>query len=148
MPYARLEITLQYLYNGDAKAAPIVSSSGMAYEVIGEICNKKTILWTEEMLMLCLNSGNKLLGWYPVATGGTDAVNTGVRTIATIAALSTASRVILAHNHPSGSLIPSRKDIEATEAIRKGLKTIGADLIDHIIFTEDDFMSMKEGGFM
>jgi len=56
--------------------------------------------------------------------------------------------VILAHNHPSGSLEPSSEDIELTDRLRKAGQILGIEVVDHIIFTDENFYSMREGGEM
>ena len=63
------------------------------------------------------------------------------------AILTSASTVILAHNHPSGVALPSDDDCAATEAARRALDTIGVTLADHIIVADDDFVSMAQSGF-
>ncbi len=55
-----------------------------------------------------------------------------------------ASYVMIAHNHPSGNLHPSRADIDTTCALCRGLEAIGVSLLDHIIVGGGDYISMKE----
>lgn len=53
-------------------------------------------------------------------------------------------KVIIAHNHPSGLAIPSHSDIVATQTARAYLDSMGIELIDHIIFERDDFISLAQ----
>ncbi len=55
-----------------------------------------------------------------------------------------ASAVIIAHNHPEGSLNPSEEDIAITESIRDAGKILGINLLDHIIFNRSDYYSFAE----
>ena len=55
--------------------------------------------------------------------------------------------IILAHNHPNGTLAPSIADKEATEALVKIFKSIGIEVLDHIIVSGTRYFSMKEAGF-
>ena len=57
-------------------------------------------------------------------------------------------RVIIAHNHPSGLAIPSHSDIVATQIARSYLESMGIELIDHIIFERDDFISLAESDML
>ena len=57
-----------------------------------------------------------------------------------------ATKVNLAHNHPRGFAVPSAEDIFLTEEIYSLLKPIGIELVDHIIFAEDDFVSLAASG--
>ena len=59
-----------------------------------------------------------------------------------------AKSVILAHNHPSDNITPSKCDIELTNEIAKGLKNFGALLIEHIIITKNSYFSFLEEGLI
>lgn len=59
-----------------------------------------------------------------------------------------AKYVILTHNHPSGSLIPSHNDIEITNKIKKGLALFEVILLDHIIVSRNGYYSFAEGGLI
>ena len=51
--------------------------------------------------------------------------------------------IILIHNHPGGSVEPSKEDINITKRIKEAGDIIGIDLLDHVIITEDNFSSLK-----
>jgi DNA repair protein RadC len=68
------------------------------------------------------------------------------REIALRAAESGASYLVLVHNHPSGNCEPSKADINMTGVLAKTLKSMDITLIDHIIVTPDDVITMKEKG--
>ena len=57
-----------------------------------------------------------------------------------------ATAAIIAHNHPGGIALPSRDDIETTLKIKNALKLINIQLLDHIIVSEDDFVSLADSG--
>jgi DNA repair protein RadC len=55
--------------------------------------------------------------------------------------------VILSHNHPSGALVPSRRDISLTEQMKKAGEILDIKLLDHIIIGhENEFLSMADNG--
>ena len=145
MSYPRLVIKAKYK-NKKCKS-PYVTDSDKAISIIREISNNHHVLWQESMLMLCLYSSNRLQCWSPVSIGGTDFSPADIKIVATIAATTSASKVILAHNHPGGILLPSKSDIKTTHTIAKGLSTIGVELVDHIIFTDEGHISMKDEGY-
>ncbi|MCK4502711.1 MAG: JAB domain-containing protein [Desulfuromonadales bacterium] len=60
------------------------------------------------------------------------------------ALLNNSISVIVAHNHPSGSLIPSNADIKTTRKLREALELLDIELNDHLIFSTEGFHSMKE----
>jgi DNA repair protein RadC len=64
------------------------------------------------------------------------------------AILSSASAVILAHNHPSGVALPSPEDYAATDRAKAALATIGVALSDHIIIADGTFVSMADSGYL
>ena len=64
------------------------------------------------------------------------------------ALLCNASRIMIAHNHPSGNSEPSREDKKTTENIRKACDLIGIPLLDHIIIGEDEYFSFKGEGLL
>lgn len=57
-----------------------------------------------------------------------------------------ATSVVLAHSHPSGNLEPSEDDMSLTDRIVKAGKIVGINVMDHIIFSVDDYRSMMENG--
>lgn len=59
-----------------------------------------------------------------------------------------AASIIIAHNHPSGSLEPSDEDINITSRLCQAGKILGINVLDHIIVSKESFISMKEKGFI
>ena len=55
-----------------------------------------------------------------------------------------ASSVILVHNHPSGNPTPSRADISQTDAVRKAVRSVGLELLDHVVVCDDCFFSFSD----
>jgi DNA repair protein RadC len=56
--------------------------------------------------------------------------------------------IIVAHNHPSGVLKPSMEDIAVTKRLKESGKLLGIELLDHVIFTKDDYFSLSDEGFL
>jgi DNA repair protein RadC len=57
-----------------------------------------------------------------------------------------ATRIIVAHNHPSGTVNPSRADIRLTSQISQACKIMDIELLDHLVITPDKYYSFKEEG--
>ena len=101
----------------------------------------------ERVGMICLNAAGKILKRSEIAQGDVNAVHFPIRKIVETAIGSRAVSVILTHNHPGGSLSPSREDLEATEATKAALETIGVRLLDHLIVSGDRYCSLHEEGY-
>ncbi len=103
---------------------------------------------TEILLELCLDRKGKLLACKRLSEGSADATELSVRRLVENALLTSASGVILAHNHPSGIALPSREDYVATDNARKALDAIRVPLLDHVIVADGDYVSMAESGML
>ena len=55
-----------------------------------------------------------------------------------------AASIIIAHNHPSGQLEASAEDIAITKRLNESAKLLGIELLDHVIFTKDGYLSMRD----
>ncbi|MBR5009064.1 MAG: hypothetical protein IKY06_00345 [Clostridia bacterium] len=55
---------------------------------------------------------------------------------------------MLAHNHPSGSLNPSRSDVELTKTAREVLKNLGIELLEHVIVAPGGYTGIMDGGWL
>ena len=102
----------------------------------------------EVVYQLCLDRKGKLLACKKLGEGGVSNADLNIRVLMENAILTSASAVILAHNHPSGVALPSGEDYAATERAQKALATIGVALTDHIIVADEDFVSMSDSGYL
>ena len=102
----------------------------------------------EVVYQLCLDRKGKLLACKRLNDGGASSASLDIRKVVENAILTSASTVILAHNHPSGIALPSDDDCAATTQAVQALQTIGVVLADHIIVADDDFVSMAQSGYL
>ena len=101
----------------------------------------------EEFVLICLDA-NRCVHWSGVIIKGTiDRTEAYPRVVVDEALKHKATKVVFAHNHPSGTLAPSVADKNATEALVKVLKGIGIEVLDHIIVSGNRYFSMSEMGF-
>ena len=101
----------------------------------------------EAVYELCMDRKGKLLVCKRLGEGSASGVNLDVRKLVEYALLSSATYVVLAHNHPSGVALPSTDDHTATERARVALAAIQVELKDHIIVADGDFVSFSESGY-
>lgn len=104
---------------------------------------------TEEVVYaLLLDARKRPIQCMAVSRGTVDAAEINARKLAEIALQYRASAVILAHNHRSGVALPSVEDETSTARLSRALDLLGVELSDHIIVAGNDYVSMREGGFM
>ena len=103
---------------------------------------------SESVRLLCLNAGGKVLKLSRLNEGDVNAVHFSVRKIVETALQTKAVSVILAHNHPGGTLSPSKEDLDATDAARAALNTVGIQLLDHLIVSGENYCSLREEGLL
>ena len=102
----------------------------------------------ELVYQLCLDQKGKLLACKLLGEGGVTAAAVDIRQVVENAILTSASAVILSHNHPSGIALPSPEDYGVTDRVKTALATIGVKLADHIIVADGDYVSMADSGFL
>ena len=125
-----------------------VVNSVEGFSDVGAYLMPKFVGRTVETVMLAsLDNKNRIISCTIVAEGENDKANVSKRKVMEEAMRVGATRVILAHNHPRGFAMPSNEDIFLTEEIYSLLKSVGIDLVDHLIFAEDDFVSLSASGF-
>jgi len=100
----------------------------------------------ELVYLLCMNGSHKVLGCDFLGEGGVAAVSFTLRNLLTVATKYSATKVVLAHNHPCGVAIPSPEDIAITRRIKNILKDSEIILLDHLIMDGDDFVSIRDTG--
>lgn len=94
--------------------------------------------------MLCLDNTNKIINYSTISMGNIAYVNVPVAQILKTALLSNASKIIIAHNHPSGVLEITNSDINMTQKIGGLAKYFEIELIDSIIVNERDAVSIRQ----
>lgn len=102
----------------------------------------------EVFYIICLDAQNKVNYAEMVCEGTINEAPVYPRLIVESALRHKANTVILAHNHPGGSLNPSRADIEATNRIRIALEAISIKVVDHIIVCGSKYVSFAERGLL
>ena len=102
----------------------------------------------EKFYVIYLSSSNEVIEFEENSVGTLDRSSVYPREIYKKIINLNAKSIILAHNHPSDNITPSKCDIELTNEIAKGLKNFGALLIEHIIITKNSYFSFLEEGLI
>ena len=101
-------------------------------------------LANEEFKMIFLDSRNQLISMENLKDGTVNRVIVFPRKVVERALYNHAVGVIIAHNHPSGSIEPSVEDQNITETIKEALNTVDIKLLDHIIIGGNEYFSFRE----
>lgn len=103
---------------------------------------------TEHVLLLLLDTKGKEVYSGMISKGDFRSANISFRDIATLALNYGAVYAILAHSHPSGYAMPSKEDVLVTKDLKKALKLVDVELIDHFIVADHDCVSLAETGLI
>ena len=98
----------------------------------------------EECWAVYLNNANQCLGKDRLSTGGVDSTVLDSKILIRRACEKKATGVILVHNHPSGSAMPSVADINRTKSIRSALKACEMSLVDHVVIGSRNYYSFSD----
>ncbi len=98
----------------------------------------------EEFWVILLNRANQVIKKEPISTGGVSGTVVDPKIIFKKALDQLASSIIIAHNHPSGNLKPSKADISITSKLIQAGRTLEIPVIDHIIFSDNGFYSFAD----
>lgn len=98
----------------------------------------------EKVYVILVDARKKVIGINLVSIGTIDNVIIHPREIFKPAIILGASAIIMVHNHPSGDVTPSKEDYEITDRIIECGNLLEVPLIDHIIFSEDDYYSIYD----
>ena len=124
---------------------PLLNTSSKAGEYAVSLFAGRTY---EVFYAICLNSQNRVNYAALVQEGTLTEAPVYPRLVVEAVLCHKASSVILAHNHPGGSMQPSRADIEVTGRISRALEPISVKVVDHIIVAGGRYFSFKENGLL
>ena len=120
---------------------PQISSSNDAYQILKFHLAE---LRTEEFWAIFLNQSNKVIHISQLTQGGINQSIVDIRILFKNALDHFATGIIVAHNHPSGNLNPSSEDIHITKKIREAGVLMNIQLLDHLIITQNSYLSFAD----
>lgn len=142
------EIKLTYTRKVKASDRPKVSCSSEAYELFKENWDDMTINLFEEFKILLLDRNNQCMGIVPISQGGVSGTIADSKLIFSAALKARACAIILGHNHPSGNLNASPADKSLTNKLIDGGKFLDIPVLDHIILSDENYLSFADKGLM
>jgi len=125
----------------DAQKIEKINSSKDAFEILQPLLGE---LQHEEFWILYLNNSNKVLHKAQLSKGGITGTLVDVRLIMKQTLELGAVGIILAHNHPSGTLKPSAADKQITQKIKRASESLDIKVLDHLIITQKNYYSFAD----
>lgn len=129
----------------DASIVKKIASSREVYEIMQPILGD---LPHEEFWILYLNNSNRIITKCQLSKGGITGTMVDVRLVLKKALEVGATALVLCHNHPSGTLKPSRADKDITEKLKSGASSVDIRVLDHLIITERAYFSFADDNLL
>ena len=105
-------------------------------------------LQTESFMVICLDSENGIIDTKEMSCGTSNKVMVNIREVTDYIIRNNCTRIIIAHNHPSGSPEPSNEDVLVTQRLVNSCMLNDIDIIDHIIYSPENLYSFTETGVL
>lgn len=128
-----------------AEERPDLGTATLIYNHMHPVLQDEDV---EEFWLLLMNQNHRLIKKMHIARGGISEVSVDVRIIIREAVLANATILAVCHNHPSGSLNPSRMDNDLTYTIQNACKLMRIRFLDHVIITDGAYYSYHEEGLV
>jgi DNA repair protein RadC len=129
----------------DALYQQKITSSMSAFELMQPVLGE---LPHEEFWIIYMNNSNKLIQKDQLSKGGITGTLVDVRLVLKKALEVGATGIILAHNHPSGTLKPSESDKKLTQKLKTAGESLDIKVLDHLIVTEKAYFSFADEGLI
>ncbi len=131
----------------------MLRENGKRYPTLGTVEERgifaKSLFYgklTECCYLVSLNKKKQVYRFDKISDGNGEETPLYMKEIIKLALRTNADSVMLVHNHPSGRLVPSRADITVTQGLSRGLEAVDISLLDHIIVSCGEYLSLKETG--
>lgn len=123
----------------------VITGSSDGYQILRKYLSD---LRTEEFWAIFLNQSNRVLHFSQLTQGGINQSIVDIRILFKTALDHYATALIIAHNHPSGNLKPSKEDLEITRKIKEAGNMLNIRLLDHLIITQNSYVSLSDDGLL
>lgn len=140
----QIEAALELARRHIAKGRHAVRDAADALPYLQSIRGKKQ----EHFVCISLNGANEVIESRVVTVGLLDTNQVHPREVFSDPIQDRAAAVLIAHNHPSGTLEPSPEDLALTRRLVQAGELLGIRVLDHLIVTEDGFLSLKSAGHL
>ena len=142
------EVELVYKSKVKASDRPVVHSSTDAANILRILWEEGKMELVEQFKVLFLNRSNKVICIYNLSSGGVTGTVADPKLIFMAALRVNAVSIILCHNHPSGSLKPSKADEELTQKIKQAGNFLDIKVLDHVILSSESYLSFADEGLL
>lgn len=130
------------------KESKLSEDNEIDFDTLGELLQSKFIGRTSEAVSLLLGDAKGRIIYHGIISKGSlNSSDMPIRKIVDLALRHNAKTAFLAHNHPSGTAIPSNSDLITTRTVRETLMSVGVNLVDHYIITDEEYLSIRESIF-
>lgn len=102
----------------------------------------------ECFIALYLNKANEVIGHEVVSIGGVAATLVDIKILIRHALLFNSPNILVCHNHPSGNTKPSEADKSLTKRIKEACETMDINFLDHVVLTEEGYLSFADEGIL
>jgi len=137
---ASIELCKRYLIRSNIR----ITSAQDVYDELKSFTNKSQ----EHFLTITLDGASHIINTRTVFIGTLNQSLVHPREVFADAIADRAAGIIIAHNHPSGTLEASRADMEVTRRLKEVSKLVGIELLDHVILAKDGFYSFSDEGLL
>lgn len=120
----------------------VLSSETLGKQMMAELGHKQQ----EHLVAIYLDTQQQMISKKTIFIGSVNRSIAEPREILYHAVKSMATSIIIVHNHPSGSVTPSRNDLEFTDQLKKSCETLGLLLLDHLVVGKSNYFSFREEG--
>lgn len=142
------EVQVSYKPDYNINERPKVNSASQTFNLLKQHWDMGRINFLEEFKVVLFNRTNRVLGIADISMGGVSGTYVDPKVVFAIALKGNASGLILCHNHPSGSLLPSPQYISLTKKLVEGGKLLDINVWDHLIISEISYYSLADEGMM
>jgi DNA repair protein RadC len=142
------EIELSYRPVIKPSDRPKILTQEDAYRLFIDTWDKSKIEMVEQFKVMLLNNATRVLGICTLSSGGITGTVADPRQIFSVALKANSTQIIIAHNHPSGSLKPSDTDFELTRKLKMAGAFLEIRVNDHLIISEEGFYSFASEGVL
>jgi len=144
MNYSMTQLLLMVKEEAQRQAIDRVTSAQDVYSLLHEYSTKEK----EYFLLLTLDGASKVIEKRVIHIGTLNQSLVHPREVFRPAILDNCAGVIIAHNHPSGTLEASRADIQITQRLKEVAKLVGIELLDHVILSKEGYYSLSDEGLL
>ena len=137
---AAIELSRRYLIRTNRR----ITDAADVYTELQSFAGKSQ----EHFLSITLDGASHIINTRTVFIGTLNQSLVHPREVFADAIADRAAGIIIAHNHPSGTLEPSRADIQITDRLREVSRLVGIDLLDHVILSREGYYSFSDEGLL